>query len=181
MGGYKNLLVYRLAVTIYDLTVLFCNRWIDKKSRTFDQMIQAARSGKQNIAEASKELSTSSEIVLNSVSRSSYTELSEDFEDFLRQGNLTVWQKDDPRVLRIRTFRESIDKPTNLSNLTNWTNLDFNKPENFANLMICLCFKQGYLMDQFLRSKQKKFIQEGGFRENLFKKRQEFKTKLSKI
>jgi len=177
MSGYKNLLVYRLAVTIYDLTVLFCERWIDKKSRTFDQMIQAARSGKQNIAEASKEVSSSSEIVLNSVSRSSYTELSEDFEDFLRQKGLPIWQKDDPRVLCIRAFRESIEKPTNLSNLTNWTNLDFNKPENFANLMICLCFKQGYLMDQFLRSKQKKFIQEGGFRENLFKKRKEFKNK----
>jgi len=104
MSGYKNLLVYRLAVTIYDLTVLFCERWIDKKSRTFDQMIQAARSGKQNIAEASKEVSSSSEIVLNSVSRSSYTELSEDFEDFLRQKGLPIWQKDDPRVLCIRAF-----------------------------------------------------------------------------
>lgn len=55
MGGYKNLLVYRLAVTLYDLTVLFCDRWIDKKSRTYDQMVQAARSGKQNIAEGSKD------------------------------------------------------------------------------------------------------------------------------
>jgi len=177
MGGYKNLLVYRLTVTIYDFTVLFCERWIDKKSRTFDQMIQAARSGKQNIAEASKELSNSSELVLNSVSRSSYTELSEDFEDFLRQGGLPIWGKNDSRILRIRAFRELIGKPTNLSNLANWTSLDFNKPENFANLMVCLCFKQGYLMDQFLRSKQKKFIQEGGFRENLFKKRKEFKNK----
>lgn len=178
MGGYKNLLIYRLSVTIYDFTVLFCNRWVNKKSRTHDQMIQAARSGKQNIAEASKELSISSELVLSSVSRSSYTELSEDFEDFLRQKGLPIWKKDDRRALRIRAFRESIETPTNLANLTNWTNLDFNDPENFANLMICLCYKQGYLMDQFLRAKQEKFIKEGGFRENLFKKRREFKTKI---
>lgn len=179
MGGYKSLLVYRLAVTIYDFTVLFCSRWVDKKSRTYDQMIQAARSGKQNIVEGSKELSSSSALVLNSVSRSSYAELSEDFEDFLRQRGLPVWKKDDPRAIRIRSFRESIDAPTNLSNLTNWTNLNFDDPENFANLMICLCYKQGYLMDQFLRSKQEKFVKEGGFRENLFKKRQEFKNKIS--
>lgn len=178
MGGYKSLLVYRLAVTIYDFTILFCSRWVDKKSRTYDQMVQAARSGKQNIVEASKELSSSSDLLLNSVSRSSYSELSEDFEDFLRQRNLSIWKKDDPRVLRLRAFRESIETPTNLTNLANWTNLNFDNPENFANLMICLCFKQGYLMDQFLHSKQRKFIQEGGFRENLFKKRREFRDSL---
>jgi len=181
MDGYKTLLIYRLAVTIYDFTVIFCNQYIDKKSRTYDQMIQAARSGKQNIAEGSKELSTSSELVLNSVSRGSYTELAEDFEDFLRQKGLPVWKKDDPRVLRIRTFRESIETPTNLANLSNWTNLDFDNAENFANLMICLCYKQGYLIDQFLRAKQEKFVKEGVFRENLFKKRREFKNKTSQI
>lgn len=175
MGGYKNLLVYRLGTTIYDFTVIFCNRWIDKKSRTHDQMVQAARSGKQNIVEASKELSASSDILLNSVSRSSYSELAEDFEDFLRQRNLPVWKKDDPRVIRIRAFKESIETPTNLTNLANSTNLDFDNPENFANLMICLCYKQGYLLDQLLRSKQDKFVKEGGFRENLFKKRAEFR------
>jgi len=174
MSGYKSLLIYRLAVTIYDFTVIFCNHWIDKKSRTHDQMVQAGRSGKQNIVEASKELSSSSDMMLNSVSRSSYSELSEDYEDFLRQRNLAVWKKDDPRVLRVRSFKESIEFPTNLTDLSNWTNLDFNKSENFANLMICLCYKQGYLMDQFLRAKEKKFVQTGGFRENLFKKRREF-------
>lgn len=175
MGGYKSLLVYRLSVTISDLTVIFCNRWIDKKSRTYDQMIQAARSGKQNIAEASKELSSSSDMVLNSVSRSSYTELIEDYEDFLRQKNLPIWKKDDSRVLRIRSFKESVETPTSLTNMSNWTNLDFENPENFANMMISLCYKQGYLMDKFLRSKEDKFVKEGGFRENLFKKRREYR------
>jgi len=178
MGGYKSLLVYRLSVTIYDYTVIFCDRWIDKKSRTHDQMIQSARSGKQNIAEASKEISSSSDMVLSSVSRSSYTELIEDFEDFLRQRNLPVWKKDDPRILRIRSYKESIETPTNLTNLSNWTNLDFTIHENFANMMICLCYKQGYLMDQYLRSKEKKFVQTGGFRENLFKKRQDYRKKM---
>lgn len=175
MGGYKSLLVYRLATTISDFTVIFCDRWIDKKSRTYDQMIQAARSGKQNIVEASKELSSSSDILLNSVSRSSYAELTEDFEDFLRRRNLTIWKKDDPRVIRIRLFKESVENPTSLIDFSKWTNLDFDNPENFANLMVCLCFKQGYLMDKLLRSKQEKFIQQGGFRENLFKKRRNYK------
>lgn len=175
MAGFKSLLVYRTAVTISDLTAIFCDRWIDPKSRTKDQMNQAARSGKQNIVEASKELSSSSDLLLNSVSRSSYSELGEDFEDFLRQRGFQVWSKDDPQVLRIRAFRESVEVPTNLSNLSNWTNLDLDDPENFANLMVCLCYKQGYLMDQFLRAKQEKFVREGGFKENLFKERAEFK------
>lgn len=177
MAGYKNLLIYRTAVTISDLTAIFCQRYINPKSRTYDQMIQASRSGKQNLSEGSKELSSGSEILLNSTSRSSYTELIEDFEDYLRQHNLSVWKKNDPRVLRIRAFKENVDVPTNLSNLANWTNLNFNDAENFTNLMVCLCYKQGYLMDQFLRAKQEKFIKEGGFKENLYKQRQEYKNK----
>ncbi len=181
MAGYKTLLVYRAAVTIFDLNAMFCERFLahPKHRRTVEQMHHAARSGKQNIAEGSKELSSASDLMLGSVSRSSYTELGEDYEDFLRLHGLAVWPKDDPRVLRIRAFRESVDIPTNLANLANWTNLDFDNPENFANLMITLCYKQGYLMDQFLRAKEGKFVREGGFRENLFKKRKNFQnTKL---
>lgn len=174
-GGYKNLLVYRLAVTIYDGTVVFCERWIDKKSRTYDQMVQAGRSGKQNIGEGSKELSISSDLLLNSVSRSSYTELGEDYEDFLRQRELPVWDKNDPRVLKIRAYKEDVTKPTNLSNLANLSNLSLDNPEHFANIMLSLCYKQGYLMDQFLRSKERKFVTEGGFRERLYEKRRRAK------
>lgn len=172
------MLVYRLAVTIYDGTVIFCDRWVDKKSRTHDQMIQAARSGKQNIGEGSKELSIASDILLNSVSRSSYTELAEDYEDFLRLKDLSLLHKDDSSILKIRAFREVVEKPTDLANLAKWANLNLDNPEDFANFMICLCYKQGYLMDQFLRSKEKKFIVEGGFKENLYKKRREYKDKL---
>lgn len=177
MGGYKSLLVYRTSVTIYDFNAIFCELFLSnpKYRRTVEQMTQASRSGKQNIAEASKELSTSSDMVLNSVSRSSYTELIEDYEDFLRSRNLSLWKKDDPRVLRIRAYRESVDIPTNLANLSHWTNLDFSNPENFANLMICLCYKQGYLMDKLLQAKEKRLVEKGGFRENLFKKRQVYR------
>ena len=181
MAGYKSLLIYRTAVTISDLTAIFCRRYINPRSRTFDQMIQASRSGKQNLSEGSKELSSGGEILLSSTSRSSYTELIEDFEDFLRQHNLAVWEKNDQRVLRIRAFRENIATPTSLTNLADWTNLGFENAENFANLMVCLCYKQGYLMDRFLRAKQEKFIKEGGFKENLYKKRQQFKNKFGKL
>ncbi len=179
MGGYKSLLVYRCAVTIFDLTTEFCDTFFShpKYRRTVEQMTHAARSGKQNIAEGSKELSSASDILLSSVSRSSYTELAEDYEDFLRLNRLPLWNKDDSRALRIRTFREIIDVPTNLSNLANWTNLDFINPENFANLMLTLCMKQGFLLDQFLRFKEKRFVEKGGFRENLFKKRAEYKKR----
>lgn len=173
MGGYKNLLVYRLAVTIFDFTGIFCERLLSdpKFRRTVEQMIQAGRSGKQNIVEASKEISSASDMMLTSVSRASYAELAEDFEDYLRQHNLPIWKKDDPGVLKIRSFKENVSKGTTLEDLSKWTGLDFNDPENLANLMICLCYKQGYLLDQLLRSKEMKFIKEGGFRENLFKKR----------
>jgi four helix bundle suffix protein len=137
-------------------------------------MTQAARSGKQNIVEGSSGQSFESNIKLTGVARASFSELLEDFGDFLRQRNLPIWGKDDSRVLRIREFRESVSNLTNLSNLSNWTNLDFNNPENFANLMLCLIYKECYLLDRLLAAQQEKFVKEGGFRENLFKKRREF-------
>ena len=124
MGGYKTLLVYRTAVTIFDINAIFAESFLvdSKHRRTVEQMHHAARSGKQNIAEGSKELSNASEMMLGSVSRSSYTELGEDYEDFLRLRGLPIWDKNDPRVMRIRAFRESVEVPTNLSNLANWGN-----------------------------------------------------------
>jgi len=83
--------------------------------------------------------------------------------------------KTDVRVLKIRAFRESVKKPTNLSNLANWSNLNLRKPQDFANLMIRLIYKETFLVDRLLRVTEEKFVREGGFRENLFKKRREFK------
>jgi len=176
MGGYESLLVYRLAVTIDDGTYLFCQKfllqWVDK--RTVEQMFQASRSGKQNIVEGSLEKSCEGNIKLTGVARASYGELLEDFKDFLRRRKLSLWGKNDKRVLKIRAFKEEVGKETNLTDLANWANLDLNNPEEFANLMICLIYKQTFLLDQLLKAQEEKFIKEGGFRENLFKKRREY-------
>lgn len=179
-GGYKSLIVYWLATDIYDLTVIFCDKYINKKSRTTDQMIQAARSGKQNIVEGSLEPSVESNIKLTGVARASFGELLEDYVDYLRQNNLPIWSKDDNRIWKIRRMRilpnESDESNwSNLSNLTYGSHLT--NMESFANLMVTLCFKEGYLLDQLIRSQQEKFIKEGGFRENLFKKRINYKNK----
>lgn len=178
--SYEDLLVYRLAVTIDDGVILFCKRFLSEVSfrRTVEQMVQASRSGKQNIVEGALEKSFEGNIKLTGVSRASYGELSEDFKDYLRREKLGLWEKNDPRVLKIRAFRETVGQPTNLTNLSNLTNLNLGKGEDFANLMICLIYKQTYLLDQLLRAQEEKFIKEGGFRENLFKKRREFRDKL---
>lgn len=175
-GGYQNLMVYRLSVTLYDFNGIFCEKYLSdtRHRRTVEQMTQASRSGKQNIVEGSLEKSVEGNIKLTGVARASYGELLEDYRDFLRQRRLPVWSKNDSRVLRIRVFRESIEKETNLTNLSNWINLDFDSHENFANLMICLIYKECYLLDQLLRAQEEKFMREGGFRENLFKKRRDY-------
>lgn len=181
MSGYRDLLVYRLAVTIDDGTYLFCKKFLPDYAdkRTVEQMIQASRSGKQNIVEGSLEKSCESNIKLTGVGRASYGELIEDFLDFLRRRGLPVWDKNDPRVLKIRAFRESVQIPTNLTNLSNWSNLSLDNSQQFANFMLCLLYKETFLLDQLLRAQEKKFVEEGGFRENLFKKRREFLNKNS--
>jgi four helix bundle suffix protein len=98
-GGYRRLKSFQLAELVYDVTVRFCSRYIDKRSRTHDQMVQAARSGAQNIAEGSQASGTSkkTELKLTNVARASLEELRLDFEDFLRQRQLPLWARDDPR------------------------------------------------------------------------------------
>lgn len=165
------MIVYQLAVEIYDLTVLFCDRFINKRFRTYDQMIQAARSGKQNIVEGSLANSYESNLKLTNVARASYGELLEDYCDYLRQHNLPIWSKDDQRVKKIRSYK------TNWTNRANETYKSYlTNPESFANLMVTLCFKEGYLLDRLLKVIREKFVKEGGFRENLFKERKQYKT-----
>src|SRR5258707_9605784 len=98
-GGYRNLKSFQIAQLVYDVTVRFCDRYIDKRSRTHDQMVQAARSGVQNIAEGSKASGTSkkTELKLTNVARASLEELRLDYEDFLRQRGLPLWERKDPR------------------------------------------------------------------------------------
>lgn len=98
-GGYRHLKSFQLAQLVYDVTVRFCDRYVDRRSRTHDQMVQAARSGVQNIAEGSKASATSrkSELKLTNVARASLEELRLDYEDFLRQRRLPEWERNDPR------------------------------------------------------------------------------------
>lgn len=173
-GGYESLVVFWLATTIYDFTDEFCRRFISSFRQT-EQMTQAARSGKQNIAEGSKEQSIESNLKLTGVSRASYTELMEDYRDYLRKLELPIWEKEDPRVLEIRAQREFPNK--SYKSYTTYMSYT-DTPERFANLLITLCFKEGYLLDQLLKAIEEKFIREGGIRENLLKKRLEYRNKV---
>jgi restriction system protein len=107
-GGYRKLRSFQVTQIIYDATVAFCDRFVDKQSRTHDQMVQAARSGRQSIAEGSRASATSSqtELRLVSVARSRLDELLLDYEDFLRQRKLPQWEKDDPQANRIRELEK---------------------------------------------------------------------------
>jgi len=115
-GGYRKLVSYQMAEIVYDATVKFCEQFIDKHSRTFDQMVQAARSGKQNIAEGSMASGTSKKIELKliGIARASLEELLQDYEDFLRQNNLKLWHKDDQRIIKIRSLGKLKDKTYDL-------------------------------------------------------------------
>lgn len=176
-GGIKSTAVYWLAKEIYYLNYIFCERYIPQTSRTFEQMVQAARSCKQNLVEGSLENSSESNLKLSGVSRASFGELIEDYEDFLWQKNLKVWDKEDPRVLVWR--RKLVD--INESHVSHGANgshgVDFANAEAFANLMITICTKEGYLMDKFLAGVRKSFVEKGGFRESLFRQRREFQNK----
>lgn len=171
MEGYKNLASYILATVIYDLTVKFCQKFIDPKSRTKDQMEQAARSGKQNIAEGYTFQSLEGYIKLAGVAEGSIKELAADYEDFLRQKELAIWSKDDPRVRVFRGFRAVWRAP----NLPNTPNLS-NNPEEAANMLLTFCQLESYLLKKQIAALKEKFVREGGFRENLFKKRLAFKN-----
>lgn len=170
--GYKYLRSYQLSVLIYDLTSRFVKRWI-LSLRTRSQMEQAARSGKQNIAEGYLEKSLKGYIYLLGVSYASLGELLEDYEDFLRQSNLKLWDKDDARVKKFREFRvfgeESLNTP-------NTPKLPSN-PEEAANLLITLLHLDLFLLFKQGSALEEKFIKEGGFTENLFKKRMEERRK----
>lgn len=175
-GGIKNTFVYWLAVEIYNLNSIFLEKYISKFSRTHDQMEQAARSGKQDLVEGSLENSVESNLKLSGVSRASYGELVEDYKDFLWKNGLKVWDKNDPRILSVRRRLINPHEAHVTHGSHEWHGISFDDAEAFTNLMITLCTKQGFLMDRFLAGIQNKFVKEGGFRENLFKKRIEYKN-----
>jgi four helix bundle suffix protein len=169
-GGYKNLLSYQKAEIVYDATVYFCDRFIDKRSsRTHDQMVQAARSGKQNIVEGSMAAATSkeTEIKLTNVARASLEELLVDYRDFLRTRGLEEWPKEHAYALRLRklnqipgatyeTFRKGIENPD---------------PAIAANVIVGLIRVTTYLLARQLRHLENAFVEEGGLRERMTRAR----------
>jgi restriction system protein len=172
-GGYRDLQSYRMAEIVYDATVVFCDRFIDRRSRTHDQMLQAGRSGKQNIAEGSMASGTSkkTELKLMRVARASLEELLLDFQDFLRQKGLTLWGKDHPQAQAIRKLAWAKDR----SYTTYRTYLEASRSEVAANTMVCLIHQTNYLLDQQLRALEKTFLEEGGFTERLYRVRSKLK------
>jgi len=169
-GGYRELKSYKGAEIIYDATVAFCDRFVDKKSRTHDQMVQAARSGKQNIAEGSMASGTSkkTELKLVGVARASLEELLLDYEDFLRQHSLPLWEKGHPKAQAIRKLAYAENK--SYSTYQSYLRSD---AETAANALICLIHQTNYLLDQQLRQLDKQFQKEGGFTERLYRVRKD--------
>ncbi len=174
MEGFKRLSSYILATVIYDLTVEFCRRFVDVKSRTTDQMTQAARSTKQNIAEGYTFQSLESYIKLLGVAEGSVKELAADYEDFLRQNKLAIWSKDDPRIRVFRAFR-AVWLSVNLPNTPNLPN----SPVGAGNMLLTFCQMESFLLRQQITVLKEKFIKEGGFRENLFQERLKYRSSLA--
>lgn len=177
-GGYRNLRTFQSATLIYDATYWFCENYYKQYSRMVDQMVQAARSGRQNIAEGSRASATSSqtELRLVNVARASLDELLLDYEDFLRQRRQPQWVKDESRAQAVR--RVAGDHQSDWSDLTDtqraalyaeW--LEHKDPFVRANSLICLIHQTNYLLDQQLAALEKQFIEEGGYSEQLAAKR----------
>lgn len=181
-GGYRHLRSFQVATLIYDATAAFCDRFIDRRSRTHDQMVQAARSGRQNIAEGTRIGATSSksELHLTNVARASLEELLLDCEDFLRQRKLPQWTKDTPAAREVRAVGwEKSDRfdptdpkdPSTAGDYARWALyapwLEHADPVVVANALICLIHQANYLLDQQLAGLERDFIEGGGYSEQL--------------
>jgi restriction system protein len=168
-GGYRGLKSFQMAEIVYDATVVFCDRFVNRRSRTHDQMVQAARSGRQNIAEGSQASGTSRkfELKLVGVARASLEELLLDYQDFLRQRRLPLWDKNHPEARAVRNLAYA----TNRSYATYKSRIEGSPPEVAANTIICLIHQTNYLLDQQLRQLEKRFLAEGGFTERLYSER----------
>lgn len=173
-GNYKNLVAYQKAEVIYEITYYFCHKYLEKGDRTIDQMIQAASSGKQNIAEGVSASSTSSktEIFLINVAKTSLKELLEDYKDYLRTRNHNIWEKDSEEFESIRKLGfEHNDAPFFMEIAKS------RPPETIANMAIILLNQTDYLLFRLLERLSKDFLQDGGFSERIKRMRLESKKK----
>ena len=168
-GGYHKLLSYRKSEIVFDATVYFCDRFIDRRSRTHDQMVQAARSGKQNIIEGSMASGTSKEmeVKLTNVARASLEELLADYRDFLRTRGLEEWSKEHRYAKRLRQLNRTPD-----ANFQTFRKgIEHADPAICANVIIGLIRVTNYLLDRQLRQLEKAFLKEGGLRERMTRAR----------
>ncbi len=178
-GGYRRLITYRLGMLIYDATVAFCARYIDRRDRTHDQMVQAARSGVANIVEGSEAAATSkkTELKLTNVAKASQEELLFDYQAFLRQRNLPEWPVDSPEALAVRQARPAdLGQLRNLmavlvSDRSDKADKADRKAEVAANVMICLINQETFLLRRQLSRLEQEFVEEGGFTERLYRVR----------
>jgi four helix bundle suffix protein len=177
-GGYKNLFSYQKSEIIYDGTIYFTKRFFNKYDRTIDQMVQAARSGKQNIVEASMASGTSKEmeIKLTNVARASLEELKIDYHDFLRTNKLPIWDKEHKLVARLR----ELNKLPNATYETFRKGIEHENPEICANVMSGLIHITSYLLFNQIKTLEKAFAEEGGLRERMTKARLEIRSQNKK-
>jgi len=169
-GDYQTLLSYQKAEVIYDITFRFANRYLSRGDRTIDQMIQSARSGKQNILEGSKAALTSkeTEIKLTNVGRASLEELLADYRDYLRVRDHAIWDKESKEA----QFERQLGRKTPHTFELYREYVETRPPEVIANIAICLIHQTNYLLDQQLRTLEKEFLQHGGLRERMYQARQ---------
>jgi len=168
-GDYQTLLSYQKAEVVYDLTFRFAHKYLARGDRTVDQMIQSARSGKQNILEGSKAALTSkeTEIKLTSVGRASLEELLADYRDYLRVREHAIWDKDSKEAQFVRRFGRKTPQTFDLYREF----VETRPPEVIANIAICLIHQTNYLLDQQLRQLEQDFLKQGGLRERMFQAR----------
>lgn len=176
-GHYRNLRVYQVTEIIYDITYYFTQHYLTKGDRTIDQMVQAARSGKQNIAEGNQAAATSSEteIKLTNVAKASLEELLDDYEDYLRVRSLPQWGKLHPRYEKMRQYARSEEIGKDYAEKIQKMN-----DEEIANLCITLIHQAIYMLHKLLVTMQNRFVTEGGIKERMYQSRTTYRNSASK-
>lgn len=175
-GHYRHLRVYQVTEMIYDITFYFTQQYLSKGDRTIDQMVQAARSGKQNIAEGNQAAATSSEteIKLTNVAKASLEELLDDYEDYLRVRNLPQWGNLHPRYEKMRQYARSEQIKKDYAEKIKQMN-----DEEIANLCITLIHQATYMLHKLLVTMQDRFVKEGGIKERMFQSRMNYRNNLN--
>ena len=171
-GSYKNLIAYQKAECVYDVTYYFAHHHLGKGDRTVDQMVQAARSGKQNIAEGAATGNTSkeTEIKLTNVAKASLQELLVDYEDFLRVRGLEQWQADDKRLAQAKRACATHNDSEFYRKA-----LPERSAETIANIAITLIHQTDWLLTKLIEKLEMKFVENGGMREQMTKARKEYR------